>query len=489
MLLKKTGNKNMNSSAFIKPTSAAAIIFSLVMLFNPYVSVVDILPDFIGYFVLARVFEKAADCAPYFEEARTDFLKLGFLSLMKIPAMFVIVFAHSKNTFDNDTVVLATLIFSVAEIILTIMAIEHIFAALTYLGNRTKAESLIKTDTPSSTDRVKSLSHIFFISKSVFAFIPESLKLTRSIQSENNVILVTGSNYYAPVLLLSIAAVLILGIAWLLKTSKYVKRISAEGNFDAALISIASASAENEFLKRRKKRNRFRALNLLFISSLFTFRAIIGNYYGINVIPPFVFGAMFLLAVISVSAYVEGEKRLKKLSYALCGAYIPISSVSYVLSFNFLKNYGYSLLYDSASYGAVKLYRFVIIFSLLELCFFIASMAAFALIMKKYITCNLGLMPYDENYSRQDMDYHKSLFLKTLIFVCLASLTALTKFIDVCLHFNMQLIYTDPHHLTTSTMLVPSLPWFNTVVFASCAVFAIYAFYYVNLLKQEHNPL
>ena len=40
------------------------LIFAVVMLFNPNVNLIDILPDFIGYFILAKFFERAADSAP-----------------------------------------------------------------------------------------------------------------------------------------------------------------------------------------------------------------------------------------------------------------------------------------------------------------------------------------------------------------------------------------------------------------------------------------
>ena len=82
------------------------LIFALIMLFNPNLQLIDILPDFIGFFILAKFIERAADAAPYFEEARAAFVKLGYISLAKIPALFVIVLVRSKNTLDNDIIAL-----------------------------------------------------------------------------------------------------------------------------------------------------------------------------------------------------------------------------------------------------------------------------------------------------------------------------------------------------------------------------------------------
>ena len=46
-----------------------ALVISLLLLFNPNVSIIDPLPDFIAFFILARLVERAADIAPHFEEA------------------------------------------------------------------------------------------------------------------------------------------------------------------------------------------------------------------------------------------------------------------------------------------------------------------------------------------------------------------------------------------------------------------------------------
>ena len=57
-----------------------SVTVALVFLFNPNISVIDILPDFVAYFLLARAFLYASDCAPYFEEARIAFKSSGIIS-------------------------------------------------------------------------------------------------------------------------------------------------------------------------------------------------------------------------------------------------------------------------------------------------------------------------------------------------------------------------------------------------------------------------
>ena len=128
----------------VKNINYKLLIFSLVLLFNPSLNVVDILPDFIAWFILAKIFERAADSAPYFEEARSNFIRLGWLNLLKIPAFFLILFVKSKDTLDNNIYALVSFSFAIFEIILVTQAIKNIFTAAFYLGERTDVPALIE---------------------------------------------------------------------------------------------------------------------------------------------------------------------------------------------------------------------------------------------------------------------------------------------------------------------------------------------------------
>ena len=109
------------------------LIFSLVLLFNPTSNLVDILPDFVAWFILARLVERAADSAAYFEEARRSFVRLGWFNIAKIPAFLLAFVIKSQNAMDNDVMVLASFTFAVCELVLIIPAINNIFAALFHL--------------------------------------------------------------------------------------------------------------------------------------------------------------------------------------------------------------------------------------------------------------------------------------------------------------------------------------------------------------------
>jgi hypothetical protein len=58
--------QNTESSVYRPRRLSLAITVALILLFNPSINVVDVLPDFIAYFILARIFDGPSVAAPYF---------------------------------------------------------------------------------------------------------------------------------------------------------------------------------------------------------------------------------------------------------------------------------------------------------------------------------------------------------------------------------------------------------------------------------------
>ena len=127
--MKKTDSKRFYS----------LLILSAVFLTNPNINIIDIMPDFVAWFILAKLFERAADSAPYFEEARSSFLKLAWINLAKVPAFFLMITIRSKDTLDNNVFALFSLSFCAIELVFLLPAIKNLFTALFHLGERTSA--------------------------------------------------------------------------------------------------------------------------------------------------------------------------------------------------------------------------------------------------------------------------------------------------------------------------------------------------------------
>ena len=234
-----------------RKTFYGLIVFCLILLFNPNINIFDPLPDFIAWFILAKLFEKAADSAVYFEEARASFVKLGWLNIAKLPAFLFILMVRGQNVHDNDIYTLISFSFAIVEAILVVQAIKNIFAALTHLGERTSAESLIKpfpiNKCGSKTmlvDTLKEYTYFFAICKSILYALPDIFLLTRV--NDNGQIL-TASKYYPHALILAQILGLTVGIVWLRRIFKYAKSVYKEGLFSEALERMASEDTELKF--------------------------------------------------------------------------------------------------------------------------------------------------------------------------------------------------------------------------------------------------
>ena len=165
------------------------LILCMVFLINPNINVVDILPDFIAWFMLAKLFERAADSAPYFEEARASFLKLAWINLAKIPAFFLIVSIRSKDTMDNNVFALFSLSFCALELLFLLPCIKNLFTALFHLGERTDATSLItpvlspfSSIKKISPESIKECTYFFFVCTIINFFMMKCEKNMMTLQ-------------------------------------------------------------------------------------------------------------------------------------------------------------------------------------------------------------------------------------------------------------------------------------------------------------------
>ena len=87
----------------------------------------------------------------------------------------------------------------------------------------------------------------------------------------------------------------------------------------------------------------------------------------------------------------------------------------------------------------------------------------------------------------EDKEYEILLTKKTVLFSGFGISVGIVKFINVCLHSKIQLIFTDPSNITMPTITAPSLPWFSTLVFFLTLIYVLYSFYYFGFVKTELN--
>ena len=472
-------------SGVLPKNAAGLIIFSLVFLFNPSFNLVDLLPDFVAYFILARVFDKASDCAPHFDEARRGFLRLGYLCLAKIPALIIIVSTRSVNVGDNDIIALFCLIFATAEILLAVPTVKHIFDALSYLGERSEAKSLISSDSVISVDNLRGFTLAFSVFKCLLYFIPELTRLTRSVELESGIYVKTGSRYYPWLVLGSIIIGLIIGAVWLSRAKKFVKKVRDEGEFSNALLSLASESSFDDYEKRRAARSLSNTFLAFTLAAVLSINVSFSDLYSVNLLPSFIFTALFTVALMRMARTANESQGRGKAILAVGIASTAVSVAAYVSSFKFLTEYGYDMLYEDTRPDAVALYRLYEIISLVATALHVALALLFFILMKRYLTSNLGTPIGSEAYRASDAEYHKYLTRRTAIYTVMLIAIGVLELCAVIANGSVELIFTNPNNVTDPTMIVSTMPWVPTVALVVNVIFVFYSVYYFNFVKEE----
>ncbi len=443
----------------------ASLTLALVCLANPNMNVIDILPDCISYFVLALLIGRAADIVPYLAECREALNKLTLITLIKIPAMAVM-FANMRP--GRDIIPLFTLTFTVLELIYLYSAISNGFRGMYYLGERSSASGFIGKH----SDDIRLLTYIFVTAKAVLTVIPDFCLLS----SADPYAVRRAAKIYPILSLISMGAVLIFGIIWLVNALKYVRAIRSGADISEAVVTLAGSERLAEIEKRSTIKRLTGLLSMLAASSLLTFDLVFEEFNGVNILPHFIYG-IFMLFIIP---RMTNDRKLIKLSFIGGGAYTAFSVVVQGLLIRFLDKYEYTVLEFSSD--ARAMYLPVWIFSILETAALLFFLLISWYILFGFIRSHTGVSPDSERYGRVDFDRHRTLSVKTAVMLALSALSAVIKTVDVIAKSKTTHDFAD-----TSAEIIPDfpLPWLMTVAFFASVALVIYSFCFISELKNE----
>jgi hypothetical protein len=298
-------------------------IIASIFLFNPIFSMVDILPDFIGYFLIMRAFSNASyvydNVYDAYRSARTMFL----LTLGKFGCLFLLPFT------DDTMTLVMSFTFGAVEILFGVTAFTRIFDSLSYIIARTGSDSNIQ-----GFEKMKKSSISFLVIKLVCAFLPDLSLLTGSEIKPNYAIPISR---FRPLFLGFFGIIaLIFGIVWLVKFIRFFKK--------AATKDLQQKIDEEFKAKKEEKPGIFLAKNIIFaifalaIGSVFVVDLNIDN---VNILPDFIFSAVVLLVIavlfknkrITFNA-ITGSMLLASVGHIVFGVLSFIYSVKYSNSYS-----------------------------------------------------------------------------------------------------------------------------------------------------------
>ena len=453
----------------------------LVMMINPAVRLVDIFPDFIPCFLLASTLAFYAERAPHFAEARDSLLKLGWLSIMRIPAFAIAATVKSANVADNDITVLFTLLFAIGEAYLLILTLKELFEGLSYLGMRGNGKVIAPFDIGGgrsmSPDRLRGLAYAFAVFKAASSTLPEMLLLSRTDEIGVTTKLFNFRALYPYFVVVLVPLVFILGILLARLLARYIRSLSGGGELRREADSLLNDAMREELYKKRNIKRISAITSLVFAAAVFSVDIRLGELSMIDLCPSFIPACLIFIAVFRMTR--ESKKEL--LSLVALSAYGIFSALAYFVEFGFLNGYGYAALEKSAE--AIELYRGVILTSAIELAALVFATVALACMLSLLLK-RCGVTAIDADSPEFSRRRRSELTLRIVIFSLLNLTLGVVKFLYTLFNYYTKstLVATDGGIGAVAAGLVP---WFGTLVFAIWIAFVCYTYFFTEHLKDE----
>lgn len=454
------------------------LVISLFLLINQSIGIVDLLPDYIPYLIIAKALSYASYKAPNFSEARSAFLKLALVNALKFPALVLTVI----STTGNDLTAVMSLSFAVIEFVLLFSAIKNLFDALFRLGERTEAESLIRPlgflGFRIPVEFLRGLTVVYAAARCLFEFLPDLFTLTGTA-GDGFTVVTMRAGYPISIIATQLIGTL-LGLVWIFFILKYLLRIRKEGKFRVALDNIEKTYSPVSFKTKRFVAKLKLGLTFLLLAALLSVELKFTNTLEINILPHVIQALFFAVAVRMLSEAI-GKKK-KTLLTLLSVTYVATSMLSYVAEIYFMYEFGYRELLKDAKNAAAELsYTLYEVSGVLECAILIALIVVLSLAIKKIILDHTAIPPSHERYSRADADYHKAFIRRSKILAISGIIMALARTVNIFTQGRIESFFTTQPVLT----LMPSIPWFGLFVFITAAVYGGMALYFTSILKED----
>lgn len=313
---------------------------SFIFLFNPDITVFDILPDAIGYLIMMLALSNLSDIDHHIETAKNRFKLGALLSLCKLLSLLVLFGLVSQN--DRSVAILtATFVFSTAELILLIPAYKELFEGLLNLGMLNEGTAVFRpVGSTNVSDRMLRRTVTFLIIKICASTLPEFTSLIDNTEYRF-IGLLRGFGFIVA---------LVFGIVWLISFIRYTARVrrdkqfisNLEGKFKAKLIE-----RPNLFLKRKL----IFGLSLIFGALIFSLDWY-SDYY--NIIPSFICSVLLFCAAV----YLRSHTKKWRGVCAVSVLYGIVSLTSWIISIRFFND-----TYPEAALKRAEIYqRFIEVF-------------------------------------------------------------------------------------------------------------------------------
>lgn len=266
---------------------AGALVAAAWVLFNPNITLLDLLPDLVAYALILYALRHIKTFVPYMRNASEAFRKLFLISAIKIPSLVIMM---SMAT-ERITVTLFTLTFAVLELVFLFPAFNNLFDGLFYLGERFGCEAAIReTRYQSGVNAIRSMTYLFISVKAALSTLPDFSFLFTYDPLTGRGFTVSNTQYLI-ILSVAFAIALAVGIVWLTFILPYFRALAR----DHGVCELRSPlCADLHLLERRR-------LGLSLPYLLFTLGTVLSLDFVLDnkhVLPDYLAAACFLAVAI-----------------------------------------------------------------------------------------------------------------------------------------------------------------------------------------------
>ncbi len=199
----------------------SALIVAAWFLFNPNITILDLLPDAVAYFLILYALRHLTSFVPYMQEAADAFRKLFYISLLKIPAF--VLMATMATT--RITITLFSLTFAVVELVFLFPAFRNLFEGLFYMGERFGCFAAIKAPSDGKKpEAVLLVTYVFLSAKAALSTLPDFFFLVEYDKLSGEGFTLTAAQY-GFILAFAFVTALVFGIIWLTYMLPYLRAL------------------------------------------------------------------------------------------------------------------------------------------------------------------------------------------------------------------------------------------------------------------------
>lgn len=223
------------------------LVAGMILLANPVPALIDLVPDALGYLFLVLALTDASVGVGHFEEARTRFRHLAWLTLTKLPACLAVWGIAASSSFHEAAIIpVAAIAYGIGELCLLLPAVRALFRGFYHLGERLECPVALAPYGKRGTYRPENLETLtlaFLIFRVAMGTLPELLLARVSEEEISAIRVLTGYGFAA---ILACLFVSVLAGIWLSRAIPYFRAVGVASEGSAPLACLIAQHTEGE---------------------------------------------------------------------------------------------------------------------------------------------------------------------------------------------------------------------------------------------------